>query len=849
MALDLQELGEWKSNLDAFMADSQFEKIFGKYFQGLATPVNDFLEVLDYYEKIDTQLEGPDATSVRLFLRTGEYETMLSIPQIDDEHPIRNWATLTHQECETLIQTKEAELKSLVEVYGKVSKVSRIFVQKVWTNFTLLNFVNRLSSFLTTWKNLDSSQEMEALLGPYFNGAKTDSRRLENTLLIVSILGKWPNELRNRMISIAQKGTLPDLSKALTSIEDRLRESSEALNTLMKVTAISYDEPVTAEIIDDLSNYLLGAAQDKDGLLTYSKLAGIKKELSKWGFGQLVESIFYEYSEPCAISEIVQALVSISMAQEVYSEHSNILTKSNGEALNSLRAQLVRYDLEIIELSRIRLANKLDSACRPPVGVGMGPKSTWTELALLNHQASLQKRHAPMRNLTMRAGNALLELKPCWMMSPLSIAQYIPKKSIRFDLVIIDEASQMTPEDSIGALIRADQVLVVGDTNQLPPTDFFKKVFEEEDEEEDIATPEESILEMARAAFRPSRRLRWHYRSRHSGLIAFSNRHIYNDDLIVFPSANEKSSEKGVFHKKIEGIYHSGTNPIEAKAIVDEAISFMKSQIELISTGKIQSLGIVALNQRQKALIEEEFNFVYEQYPWVAQYKDYWKEYRNGLEEFFIKNLENVQGDERDVIFIGTVYGPEKPGARVMQRFGPINGIMGKRRLNVLFSRAKNKIVTFSSMLPSDIQADETSNPGTYMLKQWLEYSGGGKLDAGVIAYDEPDSDFERHVMEQIRAMGFEAIPQVGVSGYFIDIGIRHPDWPYGFIMGVECDGATYHSSKSARDRDLLRQTVLERLGWSLYRIWSTDWFQKPVPEGQKLREALNERLRILKIN
>lgn len=222
---------------------------------------------------------------------------------------------------------------------------------------------------------------------------------------------------------------------------------------------------------------------------------------------------------------------------------------------------------------------------------------------------------------------------------------------------------------------------------------------------------------------------------------------------------------------------------------------------------------------------------------------DEWKNRHDGLEEFFIKNLENVQGDERDVIFIGTVYGPETQGAKVAQRFGPINGLAGKRRLNVLFSRAKEKIVTFSSMTAADIIAEENGNVGAYMLKRWLEYAADGVLDGGVNTAKEPDSDFEVFVMDQIRAMGCEPIPQVGVAGYFIDIGVKHPDWPHGFILGVECDGASYHSAKSARDRDRLRQEILEKLGWHFHRIWSTDWFNNPRREGERLREVIAARM------
>jgi very-short-patch-repair endonuclease len=461
-------------------------------------------------------------------------------------------------------------------------------------------------------------------------------------------------------------------------------------------------------------------------------------------------------------------------------------------------------------------------------------------MALIENEISKKQKFIPVRDLTQRAGQALAELKPCWMMSPLAVAQYVPKGSIQFDLCIIDEASQMPPESAIGALLRCSQTVVVGDTNQLPPSSFFKTLIDDEEADEDEAVLNESVLEMANGSFRPARRLRWHYRSRHSGLIKFSNRLVYDDALIVFPSATESIARMGVEFRSVDGWYKAGTNPIEAKALIEAVIEFMQSDPD-------RSLGVVTLNQKQRDLIVEEFEYAISNNRAVQKYIDTWKEKNDGLEEFFVKNLENVQGDERDVIFIGTVYGAEKPGARVMQRFGPINGLAGKRRLNVLFTRAKQKIVTFSSMTAADIEAEENSNAGAYMLKRWLEYAASGVLDAGEVTERQPDSEFEIFVIDQIKAMGCVPVPQVGVAGYFVDIGVRHPEWPHGFLLGVECDGAAYHSAKSARDRDRLRQEILEGLGWMLHRIWSTDWFNNPGQEGERLRKVIVDRLATLK--
>lgn len=404
--------------------------------------------------------------------------------------------------------------------------------------------------------------------------------------------------------------------------------------------------------------------------------------------------------------------------------------------------------------------------------------------------------------------------------------------------MIIDEASQMTPENALGALLRAKQAMVVGDVNQLPPSRFFDKIVDSDVEDEDEVTFEPSILELANAMFSSRRRLKWHYRSRHSGLIAFSNQHIYENDLVVFPASNEQDPTLGVSYKKIDGEYANGTNPNEARAMVNEIVQFMKDYPN-------KSLGVVVLNKKQAELLVDEISYAFEREPEALQYKQKWQ---NDIEYFFIKNLENVQGDERDVIFIGTVYGPAKIGEPVMQRFGPINNIAGRNRLNVLFSRAKEKIVTFSSMTPADIKADaETGHGGVRMLKQWLEYSVTGILEDLNTTNRDTDSPFEDHVIQQLKSIGCEVIPQVGVVGYSIDIGVKHPDWPYGFIMGIECDGASYHSSKSARDRDRLRQQVLENLGWSLYRILSTDWFANPDREIEKLRQHIKMRVTALK--
>lgn len=436
-------------------------------------------------------------------------------------------------------------------------------------------------------------------------------------------------------------------------------------------------------------------------------------------------------------------------------------------------------------------------------------------------------KHIPIRALLDRAGAAVQALKPCFMMSPLSVAQYMKPGAMRFDLLVIDEASQMRPEDAVGAIARCDQIVVVGDPKQLPPTAFFDKndSLVDEDDVADEAIDAESILDQALARFRPARRLRWHYRSRHGSLIAFSNRDFYDGDLIVFPSPTAVGPEVGVSLEKVDGLYLARSNVPEAMAVCRAAVEHMRKRPD-------RSLGIATLNTIQKQIILEEMEKLAVTDPDVEAYMAHWNE---TLERFFVKNLENVQGDERDTIFVSTVFGPSQPGGPVRQNFGPINKPGGHRRLNVLFTRAKHQLRVFTSMTPDQIVANPESPRGARVLRSYLTFAATGRLEGGTMTGREPDSDFEVFVAERLRLAGYECAMQVGVAGFFLDIAVRDPARPGVFLCGVECDGASYHSSKSARDRDILRQQILESLGWNVYRIWSTDWFRDPNGQTAKL--------------
>ena len=329
---------------------------------------------------------------------------------------------------------------------------------------------------------------------------------------------------------------------------------------------------------------------------------------------------------------------------------------------------------------------------------------------------------------------------------------------------------------------------------------------------------------------------RWHYRSRHEALIAFSNRQFYKDELIIFPSPAGQADQFGVGWSFIDnGVATKGVNPVEARAVAEAAAKFLVEH-------RNRSLGVVAMNIKQAQRISDELTALADRDPVLAKALAEAENEASG-EPFFVKNLENVQGDERDVIMISITYGPASMGGRTPQNFGPINQETGWRRLNVLFTRAKERMEIFSSMRSSDVAPKEGSDRGPRSLKLFLEYAETGSLgvEPRPITGRDTDSDFEDAVLEGLRELGFECVPQVGVANFFLDIGVRNPSAPTDFIAAIECDGAAYHSTKSARDRDRLRQEILENLGWNIIRIWSADWFRDPNAELDRVSRELKK--------
>jgi very-short-patch-repair endonuclease len=461
------------------------------------------------------------------------------------------------------------------------------------------------------------------------------------------------------------------------------------------------------------------------------------------------------------------------------------------------------------------------------------------QLSVLRREFEKKTRHLPIRQLILRAGNAIKAIKPIFMMSPLSIATFLPPGSVGFDLVVFDEASQVKPVDAFGAIFRSKQAVVVGDSRQMPPTSFFDSLTKgEEAHEENVTSDIESILGLFAAQGAPQKMLRWHYRSRHESLIAVSNQEFYDSRLVVFPSPDASKQELGlIFHHLPETAYDRGrsrTNPLEAKEVAQAVMKHARLQMRLPAKDRL-TLGVAAFSVAQMQAIQDQLELLRRQ---DSSCEEYFAGHPD--EPFFVKNLETVQGDERDVIFISIGYGRTAEGYVAME-FGPLNRDGGERRLNVIITRARLRCEVFTNLTADDIDLNRTNARGVRALKTFLSYARDGRLDVAVVSGEAFGSPFEESVHAELTGLGYEVRQQVGSAGFFIDLAVIDLERPGRYLLGIECDGASYHSARSARDRDRLRQQVLEGLGWRIHRIWSTDYFRNPDRELKRVVEAIEQ--------
>lgn len=680
-------------------------------------------------------------------------------------------------------------------------------------------------------ENLKSLESRgKKLFGTYWKNEKTNPQLLDN-------LSKSIISFRNYML----KGIISEKAFDIVSKGFKKEDLNSTINKIEQVNEIFVSHINSLfQLINTDSRTIFEINLNE---VTFEE---IKNKLSLWKFEQssLITWIHFVKQKNKCLHTVAAPIISIIDKDDILGEdlvyafygnyadsllrivfrEKKILPEFKKELQDKKINNFKELDKKIISLNRQRIA--YEAYCRKP-NLFSGASSD-SEAGVLLKEFTRKRGHLPIRKLMTRAGSLIQKIKPCFMMSPLTIAQYLDPRTTKFDVIIFDEASQVKPEDAIGALLRGNQVVVMGDSKQLPPTKFFDHIAEALDSDSDDDSDYkdvESILNMCKRSF-PSKSLLWHYRSRHESLIAVSNHNFYDNRLYIYPSPMHDVENLGLKFEHLPDTKYigKGTNLGEARAVA-------KAVLEHHKRFPSKSIGVGTFNIKQQQAILDEIDSLINQAP-----ETYFTNERE--EKFFVKNIETIQGDERDIIFISIGFGFDS-NYKLSRNFGALNQEGGERRLNVLITRAREKCIVFSNFTAKDLIINENASSGLKALKIFLEYAETKELDIISGPSEETDSPFEDSVFEFLNDNGYIVHKQVGCAGYRIDLAVVDKHNLGRYLIGIECDGAQYHSSPVARDRDRLRQQILENLGWKIYRIWSTDWYRQPVESGKKLLEAI----------
>ena len=643
------------------------------------------------------------------------------------------------------------------------------------------------------------------------------------------------DKVENLSEAVAQSANIDDLKSTIDRFDGDLNQWLDNWAQIVDELELDAHTAFEIESIDELSLQQVNDRinewiSDMESLVQYHELRAVGEELDRVGLGVVREHV----NTRRLMAEVAVDSLMLHRCEAVYNrfreQHPNLL-EINGEQRTLLVAKFKTLDTQLKELAIKEALLEHDAKI---------PKGSVGAMGTIRGEINKKRSHMPIRKLLDTVGDAVALIKPVFLMSPISVSRFLKPGGLTFDLLLMDEASQIKPEESIGAILRAKQVVVVGDQKQMPPSSFFdKQVMDEEDEDDDDLTEEqlriqqtahiESVLSLCEARGFDNALLSWHYRSEHPSLIDVSNHEFYDSRLIYPPSPEFGTTSTGLKFQKVEGIYERSRgryNKVEATTICDHIAEHVRNYPGL-------SLGVVALSVAQRNMLQNMVDDLCRENPDIERFCN-----EQNDEPFFVKNLENVQGDERDIIFISIGYGRDADGY-FGQNFGPVSLEGGERRLNVLFTRARKQCVIFASITHDDIRVDAARHHGPRVLKQFLRYAETGTMDTPLITGKEMDSPFEQDVAQTLTDRNYRVEAQVGSAGFKIDLAVHDPDNEGHFLLAIECDGARYHSSSWARERDRLRQEVLEGKGWRFHRIWSTDWFTARDREITKLLEAI----------
>ena len=662
-------------------------------------------------------------------------------------------------------------------------------------------------------------------IGSAYSGVETDFNRLLDELAALS-------ELQSRRIEL---GTLPKLSEknfVLAKEElsglcesfgerfDRLSECEEWVLSVFNPELVNLRKLE----LERLENKYTGCLENLDSLDNWCEFAKLLASLSSLDLKTYVDFVISRRIATENILPTYKKEFYVQWIDSVLREIPSLMRFSRIPHDETVKLFKEKDELNF-EINKAKIKAKL-SANRPSLDmIAQG-----SAISVLLREGEKKRKQKGIRLLLEEIGDLAQTLKPCFLMSPLSVSTFL-SANMNFDVVIFDEASQIFPQDAIGAIYRGRQLIVVGDSKQMPPSNFFNTSTTLEEDEEDDLTDFESILDICSTSLM-QKRLKWHYRSRFEQLISFSNKNFYDNDLVTFPSSKKDTVGVGVDYYYVDGVFDrkTKTNRIEAEKIVDLVFENIEKYPE-------RSIGVVAFSASQQNLIDKLIT--------RRRQKDKTKEefFKSDREEpFFVKNLETVQGDERDTIIFSVAYAKDIDG-RFILNFGPVNREGGERRLNVAVTRAKYNVQLVSSMHYTDIDLSRTQSVGARLLREYLDYAENGEValmrSAGDNVFSKRDSELVDEIAEFLRCNGYEVDTHLGSSALKIDVAVKHPSSEEDYLLAVECDGETYRNSRVARDRDRLRAEILERMGWKYYRVWSTDWFRNKRVEKERLLEAL----------
>lgn len=831
----------WKRLRDIYfdVARDDGQQLGSYYWKGLMTDFDAIDSALSIAEKVIT-IAGPDLekTEIKeLLAHDGNRPQKLQFINRDLFLLLERWRTCTNEHKYSFLNTlniKDGVHRAgcLKRFYGELYKILNEVNSNLGKNIDLYTLELILDKRfreqgLEAGFGITFQQDIE-LFGGTYRGPDTEWNYFVSAI-------EWVHNIRNIFKGPLSEKVVEALfvaqsrEKELATVIQEWEEKKEHVSSIFEDNKKKIVADILSGEFEDIKIFLNRLLATIDDIDIWDSFKKAKLELERLSLRNPLEFCVEHKISHTKVPDVIKRSILEVWIDFILSSDKRMNFVSAVDR-DSFVKEFCELDKELVKRAVSRVINKCNE---------LRPRTLAGASGIIIRESEKQRRHMPIRTLIEKTSPVVQAIKPCFMMSPLSVSQFLPP-TIKFDFVIFDEASQVKPADAINCIYRGNHLIVAGDQKQLPPTTFFERSSETDDDTYDEEIPDQfqSVLDKCKAssAFR-SIPLLWHYRSQHEDLIAFSNYLFYEHKLITFPCAQTEATDLGIeFIHVPNGVYRRGTsrdNFEEAKKVAERVHFHCKQHPE-------RSIGVVAFSETQAMLIESLIQKEAATSPNIRI-----KMTDDRLTGIFIKNLETVQGDERDTVIFSIGFGNDELG-KFEKKFGPLNKPEGWRRLNVAITRARRRIEVIASILPEDLGSDIT-NPSVLCLQKYLDYAQRKDNRLGILmakeqsTFDRSESPFEEEVARVISNWGYTVVPQVGCADYRIDIGVRHPLIPSKYALGIECDGAMYHSSRVARDRDRIRQEVLKGLGWNLFRIWGPSWYQHRPQQEKLLREALEK--------